>query len=170
MHIFLTGERGAGKSLAVRRAAVLLHRPCFGFVTCFREENHRASGLYLLPAAEPDLTDEAHLAAEWRDGRLTPLPGRFDTLGAALLREARMHPDGLILMDECGHLEKNAAVFQREILRCLDGDIPVLGALRKGQNWHGFIRKHPKVKIITVTPENRDALPAAIVEALGRTT
>ena len=43
------------------------------------------------------MTDEAHKVAERADGRIRPLPGRFDALGTALLAEARRHPEGLIL-------------------------------------------------------------------------
>ena len=34
-HVFLTGDRGAGKSWIARRAAEKTGRPCYGFVTRF---------------------------------------------------------------------------------------------------------------------------------------
>ena len=105
-------------------------------------------------------SEEMHLAAFWQDGKLQPVPECFDTSGAALLAEARAHPEGLILMDECGRLEKEAFVFQKEIFQCLEGDIPVLGVLRKDQPWHDFIKSHPRVRIITITGRASDDLPA----------
>ena len=71
-------------------------------------------------------------------------------------------------MDECGHLEKNALIFQREILACLDGPVPVLGVLRFGQPWHDFIKTHPGVTVITVTEDNREGLAERIVALLER--
>ena len=51
-------------------------------------------------------------------------------------------------------------------MKCLDGDIPVLGALRLDQPWHALIRNHPGVRVFPVTAENRDALPERIAETL----
>ena len=166
MHVFLTGDKGVGKSRAAREALRLTGRPAFGFRSRFETADYRASSLYLLPADGPLCPDEAHLAASWVNGKLTAVEGRFDTLGVSLLREARSHPEAVILMDECGHAEKNAMAFRCEILACLDGDTPVLGVLRKGQAWHEEIKNHPRVILLEVTPENRDSLPARIAALL----
>ncbi len=169
MHVFLTGDRGIGKSWAAASAAALLQRPCLGFRTAFLAKDHRASALYLFPAGADCPSPEARVAAVWADGRLTAVAGVFDKYGTALLREARRHPEALILMDECGHVERDALVFQREILACLDGETPVLGVLRKGQLWHGMIREHPNVRVLEVTAQNRGRLPqqiAALIRGL----
>ncbi len=168
MHVFLTGERQIGKSRAVRAAAEMLGRPCAGFRTRFLTRERGSSSLYMVPAAGPEELDEAHTVACLRDGRMCPLTERFDTLGAELLRDARRRRGSLILMDECGHLEKNAFVFQREILACLDGPDPVLGVLRLGQPWHDFIKGHPRVRLITVTEDNRAGLAGEIAALLGK--
>ncbi len=165
-HVFLTGDRGSGKSWIVRQAAERTGRPCYGFLTRFAGRDRLASALYMVPPAEPGMTDEAHKVAERADGRIRPLPGRFDALGTALLAEARRHPEGLILMDECGHLEKDAAAFRQEILRCLDGGIPVLGVLRKGQDWHAEIRNHPRVTVLDVEGEEPETLARRIARML----
>ncbi len=166
MHVFLTGDKGCGKSWAVRQTAELLGRPCFGFVTRFDGLDRHASSLYLLPASTAEQTDRMHLAAFWQDGKLQPILECFDIFGTALLAEARTHPEGLILMDECGRLEKEAYVFQKEILQCLDGDIPVLGVLRKDQPWHDFIKSHPRVRVITISGRATDDLPVLIAKEL----
>ena len=166
MHVFLTGDRQIGKSRAVRRVTEAMGLPSYGFRTQFLTKERGASSLYMVsPQGEPTL-DEAHMVAELRDGKMRPLTERFDDLGGALLREARQHPEGLILMDECGRLEKNALEFQKEILACLDGNTPVLGVLRKDQSWHDFIKNHPKVRVITVTEENRSEIDGVILKLL----
>lgn len=166
MHVFLTGDRQIGKSLAVIRAADAMALPCRGFLTRFLTEERGGSSLYMVPPWAPDLLDEAHRVAVPENGKMRPLAGRFDILGVQLLREARRHPEALILMDECGHLEKNSFLFQREILECLNGNIPVLGVLRKDQPWHGFIKDHPRVRVLTVTSENRTGIEHEIVRLL----
>lgn len=110
--------------------------------------------------------NEENRIALRREGRMVLLPERFDILSTGLLREAELHPEGVILMDECGHLEAESDQFHREILRCLEGEIPVLGALRMDQPWHAFIKNHPRVKVFSVTVENRDALPGKVAETL----
>ncbi len=85
-------------------------------------------------------------------------------MGADLLRRARQE-DRLILMDECGYLERGALLFQDEVIRCLDSDTPVLGVVRLREGgWTERIRNHPRVKLLTVTEENRDNLPALLFE------
>ncbi len=166
MHVFLTGERQIGKSWAVRRTAEALSLPCKGFLTRFLAGEKGGSALYMVPPDQPDLADESHLVAVREDGKMRPLPGRFDSLGVQLLREAGEHKEALILMDELGHLEKDARLFRREILERLNGNIPVLGVLRQGQPWHGFIIDHPRVRVLTVTQENRNGIEHEILRLL----
>ena len=166
MHVFLTGDRQIGKSRAIRRAIEIMGLPCRGFCTRFLTRERGSSSLYMVPPENPELTDEAHLVAVLENGKMRPLTQRFDTLGVQLLRDAQNHPEGLILMDECGHLEKNALLFQREILSCLNGQTPVLGVLRKDQPWHEFIKNHPRVWVIMITEENRAGIEETIVSLL----
>ena len=168
MHVFLTGERQIGKSRAVRAAAELLGRPCAGFRTRFLTRERGSSSLYMVPAAGPEILDEEHMVAMLENGKMRALTERFDALGTELLREARKKTGALILMDECGHLEKNALLFQRDILRCLNGPDPVLGVLRRGQPWHDFIINHPRVTVITVTEDNRAGLAESIAALIER--
>ena len=168
MHVFLTGERQIGKSRALNRAAEMLEKPCRGFRTRFLTKERGSSSLYMLPAEEDGPLDEDHLVARLEHGRLLGLTERFDTLGTEILRKSREDPDALILMDECGHLEKSALVFQREILRCLDGAQPVLGILRKDQAWHAFIRHHPRVKVLEVNEDNRHMIAETVVSLISQ--
>ena len=166
MHVFLTGEKQIGKSRAIRRAAELLGLPCAGFRTRFLTRERGSSALYMVPVGQEELLDEAHIVARLEEGRMHGLTERFDTLGVQLLREAQHQPGALILMDECGHLEKNALAFQQAIRDCLDGPAPVLGVLRKEQAWHEFIKNHPRVRVLTVTEENRGGMAEEVVRLL----
>ena len=81
---------------------------------------------------------------------------RFDTLGTAALRDR----DGdVLLMDELGPAESGAKKFCEAVLAALDSDLPVLGVLQKADT--EFLRAvagHPRVRLVTVTVENRDEL------------
>ena len=166
MHVFLTGDRQIGKSRALNGALAQLRLPVYGFRTRFLTRERGSSSLYMVPANDPENFDETMMVAELREGKMRPLTERFDAWGAHLLREAQNHPEGIILMDEVGHLEKNAMAFQDAIQACLDGDIPVLGVLRKDQAWHDFIKNHPKVRVITVTEENRGGMADRVAKLI----
>lgn len=167
MHVFLTGEKQCGKSHALSRTLMLLDRPVFGFRTVFTDRYNAEKALYMLPAAYDGTPQPAHVVTQFVKNMPHPLTQRFDDIGAALLREAQAHHEGVILMDECSRFEKNALLFQQEILRCLAGDIPVLGVIRlNAEGWVDQIRNHPNVKLVTVTEDNRDALPEKIVQWL----
>ena len=169
MHVFLTGDVQIGKSTAIRRAIAQLGRPVYGFRTFFTDRESAEKSLYMLPAAAERAPGQEDAVVLFSGGRPTPLTARFDALGASLLRAAQAHPEGLILMDECGRFEREAYAFQREIARCLAGDIPVLGGVRQGVlGWTELIRSHPRVTLLTVTAENRDAMPPTIAALIAK--
>ena len=65
----------------------------------------------------------------------------------------------MLVMDELGPHEEQAAAFRQAVLRALDGDAPIIGVLQQAES--AFLRQvaaHPNVRVITVTEENRDAL------------
>ena len=60
-----------------------------------------------------------------------------------------------------GAFEQN----EREVLALLEVDTPSLGVVRQdAMGWLEEIRRHPKVRLITVTEENRDDLPRQLAE------
>lgn len=169
MHVFLTGEKQIGKSTALRSAAALLGRPVYGFRTFFVDRMDDQKKLYMLPAASQEAPQDAQVVTRFVDRHPCPLPERFDAIGGALLQQARAHPEGLIIMDECSRFERDALRFQHEILQCLAEDTPVLGVVRlNAAGWVESIRKHPNVKVLTVTADNRDELPQLIVSLLSK--
>lgn len=164
MHIFLTGAVGCGKSTVIDSVLARIPLTVGGFRTGFGPD--RASGgraLYLWDAWGEPARDEEHTIARFQAGVPSPLPERFDALGVDCLAR----PAELIIMDECGRLERDALRFQATILEKLDGDTPILGTVRQGlPGWTKAIGLHPKVAILEVTMENRDELPGILLHSL----
>ena len=162
-HIVLWGQRGVGKSTLARRLLEDWTGPVRGFVT--RSSPPDADGFrstYLHAADDPTPVEHTRN----RVGRTnrtehTMWPEVFDGLGVELLRA---EPGSLILMDELGFLEQDAAGFRRQVLRCLDGNIPVLAVIKHKTHipFLQEIRTHPRVQLYQVTAENRDDLPAVL--------
>lgn len=170
MHVFLTGNVQVGKSTVLQKVVSTLDLPIGGFRTSFGSNRAEADRwLYLWDASAPPAQDEAHGVVRFTDRRPEIFLDRFNTLGGGALRHARESGAKLILMDECGRFEGQAAEFQREIFSALDGDVPVLGVVRQGYHgWLDDIRNHPKVTLLTVTEDNRNALPSQIVALLEK--
>lgn len=165
-HLFLTGEIQVGKSTVVQAALRQLDAVVGGFYTGSGLERYqRERPLYLWDAADGPKYDETHCVALLGSGRQV-FSDRFDALGSEALRRARERAQ-LIVMDECGYLERDAAQFQAQVLKTLDGDTPVFGVVRQQSGlWTQAIFDHPQAELVTVTRENRDELPDRLAQAL----
>ena len=143
-HLFLTGRKGVGKSTLLR--AVLEGKRLGGFFT------RRITGIFERPSIhqQPSPENLVCLCGE----RRTDL---FDRLGPAALADAA--DCDVIVMDELGPSEAAALEFQKAVLAALDGDKPVYGVLQQADSeFLGRVAAHPRVRVVTVTEENRDRL------------
>lgn len=166
--LFLTGEIQIGKSTAIRRALEKLPVEVGGFCTYFGDDRFAAAhALYMREAGESPRYDEAHTVARFTTGQPPQFDlRRFEEIGLAALENRRGAP--LIIMDECGKLERQALQFQAKVLALLDAPVPVLGVVRQDTaGWLDAIRSHPRVQLLTVTQENRDSVPQEIVRLLS---
>lgn len=170
MHIFLTGEVQVGKSTVIHRVLSALPLTVGGFRTGFDDRRAEADRwLYMWDASGEPIMDEAHRIVSFTDEGHEVLTDRFDEIGGGALRRAREGKAQLILMDECGRLERHATRLREEIFTTLGGDIPVLGVVRQGYHgWLDEIRNHPKVTLLTVTKENRETLHEQIIPLLTK--
>lgn len=169
MNIFLTGEVQVGKSTVIAKTLSLLKITPGGFKTYFGPDRDSPNKLlYMNSAAEPKIFRKENAVARFIEGRPgQALTRKFDTYGVDLIRSAKTS-SSLILMDECGELECDALVFQNEVIDTLDGSMPVFGVLKLASGgWTNIIRNHSKVKLLTVTLENRDDLPQILAHQLA---
>lgn len=155
-------ERGVGKSTLIRRLLEHSTREVGGFVTKrlpIADENGFFP-IYLYPASQKE--DERHNEAANLVGTCDSRssirhPEVFDTLGAQLIESA---PEGgIILMDELGFLENDARAFQSTVMRALDGETPVLAAVKpKDTPFLRAVRGHENAELVFIDEQNRDAL------------
>ena len=155
-HLFLTGEKQVGKSTLLRKLLTNEAVPIGGFHTV------RSTAIFpgfisvhLLSSATGEVPAKENLLFVRGISDTAGTAQRFDRLGIAALSV----PARCVVMDELGPHEKNALLFQRRVLELLDGEIPVRGVLQQGAT--PFLRavaQHPRVRLVTVTEENRDRL------------
>lgn len=165
MHIFLTGAIQVGKTTIITKTLKQLNRSYGGFKTYFgldRSSEDRL--LYMNGANELNFFAESHGIAVFKKDCLPQVDtAKLNTYGVELIHRAKANA-AMLIMDECGNLECNAFSFQNEILQTLAEDHPVLGVVNLSSNdWTDMIRNHSKVKLITVTSENRNELPELLV-------
>ncbi len=185
MHYFLSGTSGVGKSTVIakvlERLGDTLQGEVGGFVTQFDAPRGQATKtLSLMPAtALPVSTTPLgtqqnalrgyQVAVCTPEGPATVYPALFDKASLEYLPDAPAAP--LIIMDECGRIERHAHEFQRRVLQTLAGQTPVLGVLcYKPSDFTRAIAAHPQVTVIEVTTQNRDALPAQLAATLMHRT
>ena len=162
-HIFLTGEKGVGKSTVVSRVLARWDGPKDGFRTCSRREG--AGRRIFLTSLDGRTCREVacfssplHLEPVCREA--------FLTLGCELVAGSGQ-PGGLTVMDELGFLEQDIRPFTRTVLARLARPEPVLGVLRGEENpFLAQVAAQAGVEVLTVTRDNRDALPELVLARL----
>ena len=150
-HLFFTGRKGVGKSTLVR--AAIEGRHVGGFFTKRVEGVLERPSVHLLRAGAADVPSAENLLFCCGGADMQ----QFDKLGCGALADAA--GCDVLVMDELGPHEEQAAAFRQAVLRALDGDAPIIGVLQQAES--AFLRQvaaHPNVRVITVTEENRDAL------------
>ena len=164
-HVVLTGEIGAGKSTALQAVLGRLGVCAQGLETyCPQARGVLPKELYMRPFGSDE---RGRLIAILPDGDKRGVTPLFDTYGAALLRAAKESDAALIVIDECGRLEREALSYHTALRECLDGEKPMLIVLRKLKaEWADFIRRHPAAALLEVTEENRADMPQAALDVL----
>ena len=160
-HLFLTGEKHIGKSTVIAKLLADSQLTVGGFRTVRTDTVFAGRrSVHMLRLNEvPTKENLLFICGE----KSADTMARFDTLGCIILEESA--DAQLLLMDELGPKEEQALAFQRAALSALDGDTPILGVLQQADS--PFLRQianHEAVKVVQVTKENRDALPALLRE------
>jgi nucleoside-triphosphatase len=148
--LFLTGERGVGKSTIVRRVAGALDVPVGGFTTERLFTGGRHSGFVL-----KDLMDgRTAIIAELDDrGALVSRPEGFEGAGVNAI-EGAVAGRRLVVMDELGFLERDAPRFREAVLRALGLPVAVLGVLKELRD--PFLEKVKACGIVLLTVRRED--------------
>ncbi len=160
MHSFLVGSPGVGKSTLIRRILEDRALPVFGFLT--RKEKDEwdpalGNPIYIYPADGPYIRSRENLVGHCKDHRPVVYRESFDRFAPRLWEPV---PQGaVILMDEIGFMETSSEAFCEAIFRLLDGDIPVLAAVKdKDIPFLRAVRNHPKAQCYYLTKDNREAI------------
>ena len=130
-HLFLTGEKGVGKSTLLRGLLQRYPGTLGGFYTvksaCVVPGHVTVHLLNAALQTDSPTLENLLFCCGGSDG--SEAAARFNRLGCAAL--AGSSGAGLLVMDELGPHEGEARAFCRAVLQALDGQTPILGVLQR---------------------------------------
>jgi nucleoside-triphosphatase len=171
--ILLSGRPGVGKTTALRRIVEGLEGGAGGFYTREVRTGGRRTGFELVT-----LEGQRALLATNDPGMALghPVPfGRYrvdleaiDAVGVPALLDA-LQQGQVVVVDEIGPMEIRSSRFQEAVLEILEGSVPVVGTIyARPQPFADRVKAHPRVRVRTITVENRDTLPGEVLAELQR--
>lgn len=164
----LTGAAGCGKTTLLTRLLTRLETlEAGGFTTEEILEDEERVG-FRLRTLEGDSAIIAHV--EWER---SPGVGRYGVRPAAIrhfanmsVRRALTH-QRLIIIDEIGPIQLTAPGFKKTVLRALGSKRVVLATIpEKDDEFTSIIKQRPDVRLLQVTPDNRDTLLDDVIRHL----
>lgn len=170
-HILICGRPHVGKTTLIHKLLADYTGRISGYTTKLGMKENHWKYFYLYPADATEYIPSEANCIGWGNGKERHTNREiFEGLGIPYLKE---NVGDLILMDEIGFMETGAPDFCQAILDCLDGDTPVLAAVKDkpGVEFLDAVRNHPNAQIYWITKENRDELyeevKAAFAEMMG---
>lgn len=154
----VTGRPGVGKTTCLLRVLERLPLRAAGF---YSRELRGARGRvgFELVTLDGDSAVLAHVDRRGppRVGRYGVDLGALERVGVRAIEAARSGAD-LVVVDEIGKMELASDRFRAAVLAALEGPVPLLGAILLAPHpWADRIKADPRVHVIPLRPETRDA-------------
>lgn len=163
-NIFITGERGIGKSTLLNKVIKNVDCSIGGFIqekkftdktTCFN-----VISLYNLKDSYTIGIYHKEKDVLYSDMNV------FNIISKNILLKSLGNKD-LIILDELGFMEENCPLFKDTIIKILNSDTPVLGVLKECDgNFVQQIKMREDVHIIKINENNRNSMEDKILHML----
>jgi nucleoside-triphosphatase len=165
--LFLTGRPGVGKTTVIKAVAQALGDGADGFYTEEVRHQGQRQGFQLVALRRGERATLAHVSLK---GRGRPRVGRYgvdvvalDRVGVAALERA-IAQSRVILIDEIGKMELFSQAFKEAVLAAMNGHAPVIATvMARAHPWVDPLKARPDVELWHVTVENRDLMPARVL-------
>ena len=167
--ILLTGAPGCGKTtVVVKLAQLMTHRRMAGFITEEIRTNGKRTGFTAKTfGGKEAMLSSIHHNSWVSVGRYGVDVHGFEDLVLPEFEKIAGKAD-LFLIDEIGKMECFCPRFVKAIEHLLEQEVSCLATVsQNGKGLIADIKARDDVELITVTPQNRDTLPAQLAERLG---
>lgn len=170
--IGLTGLPGSGKTSTLLKLIDMLEgegKTVGGMITEPITEGGKRTGLQIVNRITGEKGRLAHISIESRYmfGKFGVDLTALESVGVRALEQAASEAD-IVVIDEVGKLEVESEPFVEAVKDVLDMDKPVLLTLHKKSRNPLLqdIRKRDDVRILEVTPINRNLLPYKVMKLM----
>ncbi|HKS59221.1 MAG TPA: NTPase [Thermoplasmata archaeon] len=170
--IGITGLPGSGKTQTLLRIIQLLEQEGLrvgGMVTEPIVEHQRRSGFQITNWLTKEKAVFAHegLKSRIHSGRYGVDLSALEGLGIQALTEARQNAD-VIVIDEVGKMEVESEAFTHSVVETLDANKSIVMTLHKKSRNPLLqdIRRRDELRLLEVTPVNKNLLAFKIVKLL----
>jgi nucleoside-triphosphatase len=169
-NILLTGPPRCGKSTVIEKLVTQIQRPVVGFFTREIKERGRRVGFAIitLDGKEGILAHEESKSPR-RVGKYGVNVDELDRIAVPSMIPGTADP--IVIIDEIGKMECFSPLFRETLIKTLDSANPVIGSIaQKGNPFIEKIKERKDVLLVTVSEENRDSLPADLLEQIPTST
>lgn len=164
----LTGRPGVGKTTCLLRVLERLPLRAVGFYTREMRGPRGRVGFELL-TLDGGAAVLAHVdyPGPPRVGRYGVDVEALERVGVPAIEAAGAGAD-LVVVDEIGRMELASERFRSAVLAALEGPVPLLGAILLAPHpWADRIKADPRVRLIPLRVETRDAVVDQLVATLA---
>jgi len=158
-HALIIGSVGAGRTTLINRLVEALGRPVSGYITQKEEalfDEALGSPIYLYVPGQERRQTANNLMGYCKKHRFATIEGAFNRQAAGLLEPVEQ--DHLIVLDEIGFMETREKAFCDAILARLDGDIPVIAAVKDAHSpFLDAVRTHSRCRCFFLNEQNRES-------------
>jgi len=173
MKILLTGKPGVGKSTILQKVKHGLEKGFTGIIVReIRENGHRVGFESVNPKGERRIFSHAFLfKSEFVVGKRFFVDiEAIDSFVVPEIKRGLNDPDALLFIDEIGRMQAFSENFLSTIDEALNSDADILGTIVfDPEPWSLKFKEHPQVILVTVTQQNRDDLPDALLTIFNNT-
>ncbi|NLM05595.1 MAG: hypothetical protein GX219_01555 [Tissierellia bacterium] len=169
-HALIVGPRLVGKTTLINKVLEELDLPAYGFQTkkeASLTNEKKEAPTYIYELGKPKSQSKENLVGYCNPMKgSTTISGVFNNFAPKIMEP--ISGAGIILFDEIGFMEAKEEKFCKAILSRLDGDIPVIAAVKDkaGYEFLEKIKNHPKCRCFYITEENRDELFSEVLNFL----
>jgi nucleoside-triphosphatase len=165
-NIFLTGPPSVGKTTVIKKVVAGLSRTATGFYTEELRTGDKRSGFLMKTLdGKSGILGHEDVKSLFHVRRYGVSIENIE--GIAVPAITPRSPDEVIIIDEIGKMECFSQVFCKAALKALNSANAVVGTIAVGgTEFIREIKERKDMKILEVTPLNRDTLPGLLMDEL----